>query len=260
MSVCNEKNQDKKATSRHLISHIQKIETPMHDVRDFMVKLVKQYQKIDKIGYALRLFDRTSSLIDNVSWCSIVGKMDHHKDTLSETSKGHLTELVSYLDELANTFNTSVILKIQQYRDKWMLQVILWDLVALLSFVALVITVFYTYGSGFEAGSIKELIQYRPLFFILGISTIILLSIVMHFIIRGIRLKVILDKLDDSLPKGMSLSKALNYNARAYFSVFRPVPAGWNFLQRKRLQSISNDMEILQEDLGTILARYSDSK
>ena len=260
MSICTDKHRDKQATSRQIVNHIKKIETPMHDVRDFMVDVVKQYHKADKVAHTLGLFEKKASFIDNVSWCSIVGKMDHHKETLTDSNKKHLTQLVSYLDSLVNTFDEEVIEKIQRHRDIWMRKVLLWDFTALV--IALLVIAGGVYAVSGSFDSIRnfqlEYLLQRPFFYAVILISLFLSMVVFHFKIRSHVMRSMIDDLDDSLPAGMSLIKALKHNTSIYSSIFRPTPVGWGFFQKRKLTSISEKMDALQDQLGAVLLTYSD--
>jgi len=261
MSICSDKHHDKQATSRQIVNHIKKIETPMHDVRDFMVGVVKQYHKADKVAHSLGLFDKKASFIDNVSWCSIVGKMDHHKETLTDSNKTHLTQLVSYLDSLINTFDEEVIEKIQKHRDIWMQKVLLWDFTILI--IAVLVLAGGVYGLSGSFDSIRNFqldnLFQRPFFYAAILILLFLSMVFLHFKIRSRVMRNMIDELDDSLPAGMSLVKALKHNTSILSSIFRPTPVGWGFFQKRKLTSISEKMEELQDKLGAVLLTYSDS-
>lgn len=256
MNICS----DKDATSRQIIKHIKKIETPMHDVRELMIDIVTQYQKMDKLAYALGVFDTRASFIDSLSWCSIVGKMDHHKQSLGKSGRDQLAGLLNYLDELTDSFSEAVISKIQHYRDRWMRQVLFVNFITLAVVASIFVAGLYATGIGLDKALFIESIQQRPFFYILFSIALLLSLFIFHFIIRRIILRSLLDKLDDKLPKGMSLSKALTNNARARHSIFRPNPVGWNYYQEKIMVSILDDLTLLREKLGTVLAGYSENE
>ena len=67
-----------------------------------------------------------------------------------------------------------------------------------------------------------------------------------------------IEKTEGKRPAGMSLIKSLIRNARIRNSIFRPVPVGWNFYQRQRLDAISNMTLILREKLAEVFDNYSD--
>lgn len=256
MNICSDKN----ATSSQIVRHIENIDTPMLDVRQLMVDIAKQYQKMDKLGMALGLFDKGASFIDNVSWCSVVGKMDHHKKNLGQSGKKQLTQLVEYLDDLVNTFNDSVISKIQQVRDKWMTQVLLVDIFALIAFATIIAASVYGMDVTLNPDIMLEYIKQRPAFYSFVSITLLVFLLSFHFTIRRIVLQKLLDKLDDKLPVGMSLSKALSKNTGISHSIFRPEPVGWNMYQQKRLELISNKLQLLRDKLSVVLENHSEEK
>lgn len=258
MSICKDGHHGKASTSRQIYNHVKKTETPMHDVRELMLNVLSQYQKADKIGFSLGVLDKNGSFTDSVSWCSIIGKMDHHKQNLDETSKEQLVKLVGYLDELTNTFDEQVILPIQKYRDRWMMKVILWDLLAFGLLAVAVVGGLYWSGAEFDKAYYLDLIQQRPLF--LSLSAIIGVAAFgsFHLFIRRIVKNNMIEAIEEKLPTGMSLIKALTRNTRIRHSIFRPIPVGWSFSQRQRLKAISNMMLLLREQLADVLDNYSD--
>ena len=260
MSICKESHHGKESTSKQIFNHVRKTETPMHDVRDFMLNVLSQYQKADKIGLSLGVLDDKSSFTDSVSWCSIVGKMDHHKQSLDATSKEQLAKLVGYLDELSNTFDERVIQPIQKHRDRWMKKVIMWDILVLVIFAVTITAALFLSGNHLSSASISELIQQRPLFFSLAAITGVFAFISMHFLIRRSVINTILVSLEEKLPTGMSLKKSLIRNARVWHSIFRPSPVGWGFSQRLRLQSLSDKAIELEGQLTEVLSNYQDDK
>lgn len=260
MSICKDNHHGKESTSRQIFNHVKKTETPMHDVRDLMLSVLSQYQKADKVGLSLGVLDDKSSFTDSVSWCSIVGKMDHHKQNLDATSKEQLVKLVGYLDELSNTFDERVIQPIQKHRDRWMTKVIIWDILVLAIFVVAITAVLLLSGTKLNSESINVLIQQRPIFFSLAAVSGMLSFISIHFFIRRSVINTMLESLDEKLPTGMSLKKSLKRNARIWHSIFRPNPVGWGFSQRLRLQSLSDKAVELEGQLTEVLSNYQDEK
>lgn len=259
MSICKDSHNGKASTSRQIFNHVKKTETPMHDVRDLMLSALLQYQKADKLGLSLGVLDDKASFTDSVSWCSIVGKMDHHKQSLDATSKEQLSKLVGYLDELSNTFDERIIQPIQKHRDRWMKKVIMWDVLALVAFAVMITAVLFLSGK-LNSASVSELIQQRPIFFSLMTLATVTAFISLHFSIRRSVLKNMIDSIEEKLPLGMSLKKSLTRNARIRHSIFRPNPVGWGFSQRLRLQSISDKALELEGRLSEVLSNYQDNK
>jgi len=257
MSLCADNNA-KEATSRQILKHIRKIETPMHDVRDLMVNIVQQYQQVDKVGYALGLFDKSASFIDSMSWCSIVGKMDHHKDTLNKNNKEHLTKLVSYLSDLTETFEENVVEKIQHYRDIWMKKVLLWDVAIIAILAAIMTLMFYSLNFSLDKNTIYNTLLSRPFFYSIIVVSVVFAFIVLHTLIRNKVAKKMLDDMNDNLPQGMSLTKSFSNNIKLKYSIFRPTPVGWNFWQQKRIHAVSSNLENLHDKLNTVLISYKD--
>ena len=254
------KQHDKKSTSAQIISHIKNLETPMLDVRDLMLDIAKQYQQADKIGYALGLFDKSSSFIDSLSWCSIIGKMDHKKEALNKVNKEQLTELIDNLDNLTINFKENILDNIQHYRDKWMLRVLAWDFIGLSLFVGIIYYLVYTLGLSIDETSSYSFVLERPIFFTFSIISVVGFIYAMHFVIRNLVINNLLNNMNDTLPKGLSLSGSLKVNSRSIYSIFRPNPAGWNMLQKNRLKKITEHMEHLRDSLSIVLLQYPESK
>ena len=259
MSICNDKHHDNPSSSRQIFVHVRESETPMRDVRNLLLEILTQYNEADKIGTSLGVLEKPTSFTDAVSWCAILGKMDHHKDSLDNASKQHLKFSVDHLEELIKGFNESVIMKIQHYRDKWMKQVLIWD--ALVFVTLLVLTgVAINISGGASMEAVTGFFQQRPLFSTLVILTGVGGLVGLHYVIRRMVLNRMLDKMDDTLLPGMSMARALRRNARLQHSIFRPDPVGWNFSQRKRLNAISEQLTSLRKQLEEVLANYSDQK
>lgn len=260
MSICKDSHHGKESTSRQIFNHVRKNETPMHDVRDLMLSVLSQYQKADKIGLSLGVLDDKASFTDSVSWCSIVGKMDHHKKSLDAKSKEQLAKLVGYLDELSDTFDERVIQPIQKHRDRWMKKVILWDVLVLVIFALTITAALLLSGNNLSSASINEVIQQRPIFLSLVVITGVLTYISIHFLIRRSVINKMIDSLEEKLPTGMSLKKSLTRNARGWHSIFRPNPVGWGFSQRLRMRSLSDKALELEGRLTEVLSNYQDDK
>lgn len=260
MSICNNKHHDKPSTSRQIFVHVRESETSMRDVRDLLLEILMQYQQADKLGFSLGVLDKSSSFSDAISWCAIIGKMDHAKNSLDKVSKEHLVKSVDYLDELTRTFNEQVVLQIQQYRDKWMRKVLVWDLLIFGLLVLAISGGLYWSGVEFNSETYLGLIQQRPFSSILMAVLGIGLLVGFHFVIRRVVINNMLEKMENKLPPGMSLLKALIRNTRIRHSIFRPDPVGWNFRQRKRLKTITDKLVELREQLAGVLANYPDSK
>ena len=260
MSICNDKHHDKPSSSRQIFIHVRESETPMRDVRNLLLEILLQYRELDKVGNSLGVLDKSASFTDSVSWCAILGKMDHDKDCLDKTSKQHLNYSVEHLGELINNLNEKVISQIQQYRDSWMKQVLVWDVIV---FALLLVAAFggmYLSGVTISMEALTGFIQQRPLF-----SSLITLSAIgavigLHFIVRHLVLKRMLDKIENKLLPGMSMAGALRRNARFQHSIFRPDPVGWNFSQRKRLRTVTDKLTEIREQLSQVLSHYPDQK
>ena len=258
MSICKDSQHGKKSTSRQIFNHVKKTETPMHDVRTLMLNILSQYQNADKIGLSLGILDDNASFTDSVSWCSIIGKMDHNKQSLDNASKEQLAKLVGYLDELSNTFDERVIQPIQKYRDQWMKKVILWDvLVIVVLFVALTAALFFS-GVSLNSVSVTELIYQRPIFFSLTAIAGVVMLVILHLYIRYSVTSILLKTIEEKLPMGMSLKKSLIRNMRLRHSIFRPNPVGWTFFQKRRLRKISDKSLELEVQLTEVLSNYPD--
>lgn len=232
----------------------------MHDVRDLMLDILMQYRKADKVGFSLGVLDKASSFSDKVSWCSIIGKLDHHKQSLDKMSKKDFVKLVDYLDELTTTFTEKVVLKIQQYRDLWMKKVLMWDLLIFVFIIFGATAGLYWSGAGFDGGGYFELMKQRPVFFSLTAVTGIAVLVISHFFIRRTVINNILSDIEDEFPAGMSLLNALNFNVRIRHSIFRPTPVGWSFLQRQRIEAISQKLLGIRDKLADVLSNYTDGK
>ncbi len=260
MTICNGKNHEKTTTTRQILQHVKKSETPLTDVRELMLAVIKQYQSADKLGVSLGLFDNNASFLDSLSWCSIIGKLDHGKDTLDDTSKEHLTSLVDYLDELTTTFNDSIIQPIQAVRDRWMKKVLLWDAAFLILFSIIIGAALHFTGVGFDKNTYLNFVNQNPWISTGVISATVILFVVVHFIVRKVVLNNILNNLQEKLPKGMSLSNALIINTRIHHSIFRPNPVGWNLFQKLRLNAIIRKIENLRDKLSDVILNYADKK
>ncbi len=262
MNICSDNHQEKNksSTSGQLYRHVKDSETTMHDVRDLMLDILAQYQKVDKVGLSLGVLDKISSFTDSVSWCAVIGKLDHHKQNLDKMSQEQLVKLVDYLETLVTSFDEKVILKIQQYRDLWMKKVLLWDGVVLTFVMVALAAGLYGFGAGLAVSDYIGFIKQRPFFFLLMACTGLVTLSLIHFIIRRRVLNNIISGIDDELSPGMNLVKALNLNARIRYSIFRPVPVGWNFLQRQRLASVMQSLTGIRDKLAVVLVDNTGSK
>lgn len=260
MSSCNDKHHDKPSTSHQIFVHVRESETPMRDVRSLMLEILMQYQHADKIASSLGVIDKASSFSDAIPWCAILGKLDHAKDRLDKTSKEQLVKSVDYLDELVSTFHEQVVMSVQRYRDKWMQKVLLWDFLILILMLIVAGGGLFWSGASMDKQVYLEFIQQRPVFFSLVMVSGAVVLMAIHFMIRRMVINRMIEKLEDKLPAGMSLSKALARNARGRHSIFRPDPVGWNFRQRKYLQSIIDKMTGLREQLTAVLENYPEQQ
>lgn len=254
MKIC----KDNVASSDQIVAHIKKSTTPMQDVQKLILNILKQYQQADKMGTALGVMEKSASFADSISWCSIVGKLDHNKKSLDEVSKNQISASIDYLENLVASFNEKVISQIQRYRDKWMRRVLLWDLiVATLLFSSLFGIMFWS-GVSVSRGLLFEFYQQRPLFLLLSAIVVISASLQFHFFIRRKVIDKMVERNEDKLPPGMSLLKALLHNSRIQHSIFRPDPVGWNLLQKNRLRSVTSKITGLREQMTEVLDGYPD--
>lgn len=260
MTICNDKHHDKPSSSHQIFVHVRESETPMRDVRSLMLEVLMQYQQLDKIGFAMGIQDKAASFSDSIAWCAILGKLDHAKNSLDKVSKEHLVKSVDYLDELVSGFKEQVVIPIQQQRDKWMRKVLLRDLLLLVLITSVICAALYWTGTGFDKKTYLDFMQQRPLFSTLMVAGGGVLLVGLHFIVRQKVLNQMLEKIDSRLPAGMSLLKSLSRNARVRHSIFRPDPVGWNFRQKKHLQTIADKMTDLREQLDAVLENYPDKQ
>lgn len=257
MSICSDK-QDKEPGSLQILRHIKKAETPMQDVRDFLINVLKQYQSADKVGRALGVLDKSSSFSDHVSWCSLVAKIDQKKDSLDESGKSNLIESLDYLDKITTSISQNVVNEIQKTRDKWMVNVLLLDLFVIVVMAALAMLMMLWSGVNFSADNLVAVIAYRPVFYTLSAVILISVLFVLHFLFRRRVISGMLEKNQKVLYPGMSMMRALLRNTRARHSIFRPEPVGWNLFQKKRLQHIASRIKVLREQMADVLSHYSD--
>lgn len=260
MSICNDKHHDKPSSCRQLFVHVRESETPMRDVRNLLLEILLQYREIDKVGFSLGVLDKSASFTDEVSWCAILGKMDHKRDSLDKVSKQQLGYSVDHLGEIINNLNEKVISQIQHYRDKWMKQVILWDVLFFSLILGVIISSVYLSGVSVTTESVSEFIMQRPFFTVIATLSVIGVLTGVHFFIRRLVLNYLLDNIEDKLLPGMSMARALRRNARIRHSIFRPEPVGWNFSQRNRLKTITEKLADIREQLSLVLDNYPDQK
>jgi len=255
MNNCNESV----SNSKQIYTHVKKSKTAMPEVQELMLNILKQYQQVDKVGYSLGVMDRSSSFSDAVSWCSVIGKLDHNKKELDNTCKEHLTESVDYLEELNALLENNIVPKIQKYRDKWMRRVLVWDLLLVSIMFVLVFLGLLRVGITPESEMLYGFVLQRPLFFTLTGILVVALVLQFHFYIRNRVVNNLLEKLDIKLPPGMSLKKSLLVNARLRHSIFRPDPVGWNLIQKMRLKTVVAKTAAIRQQLATVLDKYSDT-
>lgn len=254
MKIC----KDNIASSDQIIAHVKKSTTPMHDVQKLILNILKQYQQVDKMGAALGVMEKSASFADSISWCSIVGKLDHNKEELDKVSKNQISGSIDYLDNLIVSFNEKVISQIQRYRDKWMRRVLLWDLLVATLLLSSLFGLLFWSGVSVSRGLLFEFFQQRPLFLMLSAIVVISASLQFHFFIRKKVIDKMVEKNEDKLPPGMSLLKALLHNSRIQHSIFRPDPVGWNLLQKNRLRSVASKVKGLREQMIKVLDDYPD--
>lgn len=256
MNNCNENV----SNSKQIYTHVKKSETSMSDVKGLMLDILKQYQKIDKVGMSLGVMDKSSSFSDAVSWCSVVGKLDHNKKSLDDVSKKHLAEAVSYLENLTGVLGSSVIQKVQEYRDKWMRRVLVWDFFMVSMLFVFAFLGLLKVGVAPESELLYGFVLERPLFFSLSSMIVVAVLLIFHFFIRAKVVKNMAKNIEEKLPPGMSLIKALIHNSGILHSIFRPDPVGWNIKQRLRLKSIKSKTAGLHQQLEEVLANYSEAE
>ena len=260
MTICSDKAADKTPGSIQIIRHIKKTESPMVDVRDILIKILKQYQAADKIGMSLGVLDKTSSFSDHVSWCPVIAKLDKKKESLDESSQSHLRESLNYLENIVVTFEKNVVMEIMKFRDQWMKRVLLIDfLVVLVIALALAAAVFFSGGQLNEAVVRSALIE-RPYFYALSLLMALLIGFFLHCFIRKKVITNMLDKNQNSLSPGMSMVRALQKNTRLRHSIFRPTPVGWNVFQKIRLNAVVAQVEKLKQQLSEVLSQNTADK
>lgn len=260
MTVCSEKAADKAPGSLQIIRHIKKIETPMKDVRDILIRILKQYQVADKMGVSLGVLDKTSSFSDHVSWCPVIAKLDKKKESLDESSKSYLRESLNYLENIVVSFEENVVMEILKFRDQWMKKVLLIDfLVVAIVAIALAATVFFSEFQLSEAVIMSALSE-RPFFYVLTMIMVLVAGFLLHCYIRKKVLNSMLNKNLNSLAPGMSMMRALQKNTRLRHSVFRPTPVGWNVFQKIRLNALVAQVEKLKQQLAEMLSQNTDNE
>lgn len=258
MTICSDKNTDKTPGSVQIIRHIKKVDTPLLDVRDILVKILKQYQAADKIGVSLGVLDNASSFSDHVSWCPVVAKLDKKKESLDESGQSHLRESLTYLENLVVSFEENVVMEIMKFRDQWMKRVLLFDVLAIVAMaLVLAVAVFFSGGELNKTVVISALSE-RPYFYALVMFMALVAGFLLHCFFRKKVINSILDKNLNSLAPGMSMARALHKNTRFRHSIFRPSPVGWNMFQKIRLNSVVAQVEKLKQQLTEILSQNTD--
>jgi len=260
MTICSDKTTDKAPGSLQIISHIKKTDTPLLDVRDILIKILKQYQAADKIAESLGVLDKASSFSDHVSWCPVIAKLDKKKESLDESGKSCLRESLNYLENTVVSFEENIVMEIMKLRDQWMKRVLLFDgLVVAMVAIALAAAVFFS-GEQLNQTVVMSALSERPYFYVLAMLMTLLAGFLMHCFFRKIVINNMLDKNLNSLAPGMSMMRALQKNTRLRHSVFRPSPVGWNMFQKLRLNAVVAQVEKLKQQLADILAQNTDEK
>jgi len=260
MSICADKHNENEPGSVQILRHIKKADTPMQDVRDLMVNILKQYQSMDKIGHSLGVLEKHASFSDHVSWCGLVAKLDQKKDSLDETAKSHLVESLDYLGRLSSSIRQQVVGNIQKMRDRWMYKVLFIDTASIILLVTLIMMGLFWSGFSFNEQQVVAAVQLRPLFFGVTISLSLILAFLLHLFIRRVVIDRMMEQNQGQLLPGMSLSRALQRNTRNRHSIFRPEPVGWNFLQKKRLAAVAAKTDKLRQQMIDVLEQYPSNK
>jgi len=258
MTICSDKAADKMPGSLQIIKHIKKTDTPLVDVRDILIKILKQYQAADKIGISLGVLDKFSSFSDQVSWCPVIAKLDKKKESLDESSKSHLHESLNYLENIVVSFEENTVMEIMKFRDQWMRRVLMVDMLMVAVVIITLATAVFFSGGQFNEVVVMTALSERPLFYALSMVMVLVIGFFLHCVIRKKVINNMLDRNPGSLTPGMSMMRALQKNTRLRHSIFRPTPVGWNLIQKARLNAVVAKVERLKQQLSEVLARNAD--
>lgn len=248
---------DKATGPLQILTRIKKIQTPMQNVQAFLLKMLRQYRAADKVGVSLGVMESSSSFSDHLNWNHVIEELDEKKENLDAAGKSQLHEFLNYLETTVNSFEKKIVVNIQKVRDQWMRKVLLLDLLVVAIVSALITVIVFYSGLTVNEEIVVSAFSNRPLFYSLVLVIVLILAFLFHCFIRR---RTMLSMLDDNnaLAAGMSMAMALQKNARLRHSVFRPMPVGWNVIQKIRLSRMKTQLAKLRRQLEEVVLDYPD--
>jgi len=225
-------------TSAQIKKQLNSVSTDKLDIKNGLLNTIEQFQCLDHIAKSVGLIKEGFSFVNRVSWKSVLSKLEQPvaSDNKNDIELNYIIEAIS---ESSNQLEHELIPQLQKWRNKWMFEVILIELV-FLSLLVLIIA-----GSTHLQGlwtlsnidiSIQPFIYERPAFSLISAALLFFSYLVMHFSIRNFVARQLAAKLKKESTE-FDFVNAFLKNTRLQHSIFRPDIIGWNWMTKKCLQN-----------------------
>ncbi|MDH5424587.1 MAG: hypothetical protein OEY29_06325 [Gammaproteobacteria bacterium] len=232
MSAENDKNL---MTIAQIKKRLKSVKTENTEIKGFLLEAVNKFQCLDDVAKAIGIVNKDFSFSNNVTWDSVISKLESVSDVENKADVISIDHILETLDDSSKQVNEIAIPKLQQWRNKWMYQVVLLEVIFFILLSSTVAGIAYTQGL-WSAENFSFPFQYffyeRPVFIALVGSLSFLSFLILHFNIR----RYVASKLAMKLSAESSefdYSRAFLKNTYMLHSIFRPDIVGLGWLNNK---------------------------
>ena len=242
MSTTKDKNL---MTSAKLKRKLKSISTDKTEVKNSLLDIVEKFQCLDQIAKSIGLVKEKFSFANRVSWESVLSQLGNRAENSEAAEEIKLNEISDVVSQSTVQLENELIPKLQKWRNNWMLEVILIEIVlfGLLSLVVAGVTHLQGFWSMSSVTAPFQTFLYERPAFSLIIGILLFISfIMMHFNIRDFVAEQYVKKLTKESTE-FDFAGAFLKNTRIQHSIFRPDIIGLGWLSRKCLLKKSNAVE-----------------
>ncbi len=192
-------------------------------LKDSLLTLLEHYYCLDSIARSTGLSEENNYFSSRVAWGASLQKIESGDEDELEKMQQQLASVSSQFDE-------DVISTLQKWRNRWMLQVMLFDLLVIALLTIVPAGLLYWQGAWQPqqlASQLSQLFYERPLFMFTVIFLLLAVFLFLHFSLRKMLAMQILKRLNNRVAN-FNLAKAFIKNTRIHHSIFRPDIVGYH--------------------------------
>ena len=224
-------------TCAQIEKQLKNIDSSQSDVKNSLLVLVKQFQCLDRIAKSIGLLKKDFTFANRVAWKSIFSNLENSDTPENKAEEVKVQSVLDVFSQSSEQLEHELIPQLQKLRNKWMISVLLIEII-ILGLVGLSVAgAIYMNGlwslSNFIP-AIQTFLYERPVFSLVAFGVICFCFVRLHFKIRSFVAKQLVKKVNEQSSE-FDLASAFLKNTRLQHSIFRPDIIGWGWLNRKCL-------------------------